>query len=366
MIRALMVTVPILLQGCTALTPPLQRPLLEDHMRDPSSNNQIGILATTSDRRVVLINTTTQKFCAEPSPDVVQSLTESLRAVANANASAQINDVANNTKQGSAALNAEIARQLATTSSALFNRSQGVQLFRDASYALCQAYLNGAVQGDDGTTVHFESARTSLASLKDELSSRSPSVTNLELYARMANVSIEKQIGVITSSGKTPSKNLTNLQSNVSALARSDFGQIVADKSKLQETLETVKGASNLADSIKSDKSDSAQLTTTRSEGAARSNYSDLFVQLLAKVTDIIKAEIPTTDTKISISAKESAEAAQSKAEVARAQAQVFSDAARQSMESSSQSATAAASSASAAQAAAGQALGANGAASKK
>ena len=39
----------------------------------------------------------------------------------------------------------EFAKSLETTVKSLFQRSQGVQLFRDGLYNLCQAHLNGAI-----------------------------------------------------------------------------------------------------------------------------------------------------------------------------------------------------------------------------
>ena len=72
------------------------------------------------------------KFCAEPPPDAVKEFAEALKVALEAQyagAGGQIEF--NNTV-------VEVARQL-------FRRSQGVQLFRDGAFYLCQAWLNGLV-----------------------------------------------------------------------------------------------------------------------------------------------------------------------------------------------------------------------------
>ena len=67
-------------------------------------------------------------YCAEPSPDVSQDLLTQLAAEFG---------------QGSLGLSGEL--DSATGIESLFSRSQGVQLFRDGLFALCQAHHNGAV-----------------------------------------------------------------------------------------------------------------------------------------------------------------------------------------------------------------------------
>lgn len=123
--------------GCSFLTPPKEKPMLQDTM-----NNRIRTLATTPERRVVLADLGKEHICAEPSADVAESLTSSLRALA----AASVEKPANN---DSARLSGEVAKQFATSLNVLFSRSQGVQLFRDGSYALCQASMNGDIKRND-------------------------------------------------------------------------------------------------------------------------------------------------------------------------------------------------------------------------
>jgi hypothetical protein len=95
------------LSGCAAFTSPKEKPVIEE----------LG------------------RFCAEPSPDVAESISSSLRAAATASVAQ------GNTATAAAAITA--AKDLSTSLSTLFIRTQGVQFMRDALYALCQDKMNG-------------------------------------------------------------------------------------------------------------------------------------------------------------------------------------------------------------------------------
>lgn len=71
-------------------------------------------------------------YCVEPSPDVSQEL---------------ITQLAAEFGQGGLGLSGQLDAESGIES--LFRRSQGVQLFRDGLFALCQAHHNGAVGADE-------------------------------------------------------------------------------------------------------------------------------------------------------------------------------------------------------------------------
>ncbi|MCV0437822.1 MAG: hypothetical protein K5880_04285 [Hydrogenophaga sp.] len=129
------VGVQALLGGCAALTSPKELPVIEGR-----AGQRTGALAVTAERRVILFEQVedgaAQRICAEPSPDVAESLVSSIKAIAEAS-------VKKGTTETDASL--EWDRSLATAVSSLFFRSQGIQYQRDTAYALCQAYLNGAL-----------------------------------------------------------------------------------------------------------------------------------------------------------------------------------------------------------------------------
>lgn len=122
-----------LVTGCSSLTPPKEKPVLENKVGD-----RIGTVATTAERRVILIDLDKDHFCAEPSPDVAEAINSTIKAAAEASAKS--------TSGHDAKVSAEIGKSLATSINNVFTRTQGVQLFRDGSYALCQARMNGDIK----------------------------------------------------------------------------------------------------------------------------------------------------------------------------------------------------------------------------
>lgn len=130
------------LAACSAFTPPKEKPVIEDHVGD-----RIGTLATTAERRMVLVDLKKDHFCAEPSPDVAEAINSSIRAAAEASAKA--------TSGNEAKISGEIAKTLATSINTLFVRTQGIQLFRDGSFALCQARMNGDIK-DNAYATRFD------------------------------------------------------------------------------------------------------------------------------------------------------------------------------------------------------------------
>lgn len=143
-----------ILSACTALTPPKERPVIEDKVKN------VGLLTVTPERRAILIkeNKDLDVYCAEPSPDVAEGITSTLRAVAEA--------AVKDGKGKSIEASAEIAKNFSSAISTLFVRSQGIQLFRDGSYALCQAYQNRAITSDQFKAM-FETLLTTSSKLVD-------------------------------------------------------------------------------------------------------------------------------------------------------------------------------------------------------
>lgn len=93
---------------------------------------RIGTLATVAQRRLAYVRFTDGKFCAEPSPDAVDNLSATLSAA-----------LSTDTKSVGAAAN--IAASMASYAKQLLYRSQGLQLYRDGMFALCNAHLNGLI-----------------------------------------------------------------------------------------------------------------------------------------------------------------------------------------------------------------------------
>jgi hypothetical protein len=112
----------------------MEKPVIEDRIQSgyfgPVS---IGILSLTPERRTVLYNFKTRRFCAENPTEVGIDLASAQKFVAGL-------DLAT---KGSAELG--IALAAASSNQVLNRRTQGMQLFQASSFTFCQMYLNGAI-----------------------------------------------------------------------------------------------------------------------------------------------------------------------------------------------------------------------------
>lgn len=133
----------LVFSGCSYITPPLEKPIIEDHSHD----GRVTTFATIPSRRVVFL-TEHQKesgkiiLCAEPAADVSDNIASSLAQAVTAKGPTT-------GKKSAAEVAASISKTLATTAQHLFKRTQGLQLYRDGMYNLCQARMNGII--DDET-----------------------------------------------------------------------------------------------------------------------------------------------------------------------------------------------------------------------
>ncbi len=135
------------LQGCVLFSNPPWEPVVEDEIGNGvssfygSTDKRVGTLATVAQRRLALIKFSDGTFCAEPPPDVADSLSAALSTgLAGGNGKIQI--------EGS------VASSFATAAKQLFYRSQGLQLYRDGVFSLCAAHLNGAINKNEYLIQH--------------------------------------------------------------------------------------------------------------------------------------------------------------------------------------------------------------------
>lgn len=117
-------------------------PVIEDKVGS-WPHYQVGTLAVTTDRRMVLVklkDTDGQqgKFCSEPPPDAGQNVSSALSSLLDVSSEKIDTDI-----------KLELAKSFATNFQSFIKRSQGLQLYRDAMYHLCQSYLNGSVTDND-------------------------------------------------------------------------------------------------------------------------------------------------------------------------------------------------------------------------
>lgn len=127
------------LSGCASFFT-AKPPVIEDKV-GVLGKETVGTLATAADYRVVYVRLHPEaKLCAEASPDAGAQFAQTFAG-----------DLS--TPTGSTQpLSVEAKAGLAVAMKQLFKRSQGVQLFRDGSFALCNSYLNGAVSEEQYLT----------------------------------------------------------------------------------------------------------------------------------------------------------------------------------------------------------------------
>lgn len=159
-----------LFSGCATFTPPKERPVECD--RVPLSRifgGRIGsVFSMTPERRTVIVlpyygEEKAFRICAEPPPDVAENLADSIRFLAEA----QVTD-----PKIPVGISAEFYRAFASSAMRLFYRSQGIQLFRDGMYNLCQAYMNGAITEEQ----YMEKYKELLDSAKELINAEMPSL----------------------------------------------------------------------------------------------------------------------------------------------------------------------------------------------
>ena len=140
-----------LVTGCASTIESFyNRQVVEDKLvYDKTGEQEIGTLAVTAQRRLVVVNLKTGNFCSEPPPEAADSITTAIAAALKANISADKN------------VSAELASNFARHVNQLYKRTHTVQLFRDASYHVCVNAVNSS-NGDNGS---YESYKTEVTNM---------------------------------------------------------------------------------------------------------------------------------------------------------------------------------------------------------
>lgn len=156
--KYLFATGALALNGCAFFTPPMEHPVIEEKL-NPAwlSPATVGTLSVVPDRRVVLVNFHTNRFCAEAPTEVGTDLSRVLQATASANLPQKVKaDIG-------------VATALASTNSVLNRRTQGMQLFLANSYFVCQMYMNEAINAEQLMKYQLEVFSTAANLINNEL-----------------------------------------------------------------------------------------------------------------------------------------------------------------------------------------------------
>lgn len=155
------------LAGCSAFTPPIEKPIIEDKSHASTKSAKVAVFSTTAARRSVLVHfpkgADTAQVCAEAPPDSADALISSLTFAAGLKAKSA---------QAEGEAKAELNHQLATAVNALLERSQGLQLFRDGAFHLCLAWQNGIIDKDGYTKQYGVLLDRSYSLISEEIKQR--------------------------------------------------------------------------------------------------------------------------------------------------------------------------------------------------
>ena len=145
-----------LLSGCASYFTP-RPPVVEDKV-GLWHRETVGTLATAPDYRVVYVRLDEKaRLCAEAPADAAGQFASTFAAALSAPLG------------GSKELSVEAKAGLAVAMKQLFKRSQGVQFYRDGAFALCNLYLNEAIEGPAYITELQELRKAAVELIKMEI-----------------------------------------------------------------------------------------------------------------------------------------------------------------------------------------------------
>ncbi|UXH80121.1 hypothetical protein [Roseateles amylovorans] len=173
--KSLIIFLSLPLSACSVFTPPIEKPVIEDRIQSgyfgPVS---IGILSLTPERRTVLYNFKTRRFCAENPTEVGIDLASARKAVAALKVA----------EKGEAEVG--IALAMASNNQVLNRRTQGLQLYQASSFTLCQMYLNEAISPEEFLKTQLVILASAGALISQELAREESKTTAVSGPARAA------------------------------------------------------------------------------------------------------------------------------------------------------------------------------------
>lgn len=139
----------IVLPGCSWLTRPMEKPVIEDNLRRSSfDQSMLGVLSLNPERRAVLYHFETKRFCSENPTEVGIDMASASRLAADLKQS------------GTSLLDAQLALSAASNNYVLNRRSPGIILYQSSSYQFCQMYANGAINAQELITLQTVALQT--------------------------------------------------------------------------------------------------------------------------------------------------------------------------------------------------------------
>jgi len=133
-----LISILLLVSGCSPFTRPMEQPVIEEKLnKSIFSPADVGTLSLTPERRIVLANFKTKRFCAEAPTEVSSDMSRLLKIASDAGKGEELR------------ASLEAISATASSNSVLNKRTQGMQLFLANAYFLCQMYMNEAIKSHD-------------------------------------------------------------------------------------------------------------------------------------------------------------------------------------------------------------------------
>lgn len=137
------------LPGCSWLTRPMEKPVIEDSLKvNFFQGAKVGILSLNPERRAVLYNFESKRFCAENPTEVGIDMASASRLAADLK------------KAGSPDVGVQVAMSAASNNYVLNRRSPGLILYQSSSYQICQMYVNQVINQADFVKLQQEALQT--------------------------------------------------------------------------------------------------------------------------------------------------------------------------------------------------------------
>ena len=195
------------------------RQVVEDQLiTDDTGDQEIGTLAITAQRRLVVANLKTGHFCSEPPPESADTVISALSAALSANMKSNEN------------VNAEFASNFARHVNQLYKRAHTVQLFRDAAFHLCVDAVNdSSFVGERPKNATYESYKEAIEGMVENLAP-----------------SLDKEVALYYATEQARAENLPSLYKETiicnSASSVGDSGDSSANKLSASITCQPLSG----------------------------------------------------------------------------------------------------------------------------
>lgn len=325
------------LGGCTVLEYSASKPLLH---KQADATAGTDVFAIGAERRVVIIqpDDSARRFCSEPPPDVAQSFADSVRAAlqlaaqqqasfnqsgqrrvdvpadgASAAASSQSGSQESSGSQGiNGSGSLSLAREFATSISQIYTRSQGVQLFRDGSFMLCQAHLNHALRGD-----RIEELKQ-LALARESTARQLDTIERAQLGALASPITIspsQKNLDLATKLLPIPDSDDLNYSRKFTELLNTVHSVLLAELPNLYRY--DVESAKNSAAEAAQRATDAKTKAAASAAGASQAETNAGLSRDQAAQSALKAADSSASAAAASVAAKKSADAAQAAASAA-------------------------------------------------